>query len=78
MKGALLLIMGLAVSGCADVDDLFHPSGGAQSVVQGQTCRLRDTLPTDSSKICSYDCAGSQVATSVRASDQCPTTATYP
>ena len=78
MRALFLLASALALCSCADLDDVLHPSRAAQPVVQGQTCRFRDATPNGAGKICNYDCSGSLVATSVKAGEQCPATATYP
>jgi hypothetical protein len=68
----------LALASCADVDDILHPSRGAEAASNGQTCRFHDATGAGVSKVCDYDCSGSPVATTVKASDQCPAVARYP
>ncbi len=78
MRAMVWLAAALALAGCGEVQDLMHPSRTYQTAAKTTTCRYRDSAAAGASKVCSYDCGGPTVATSVKAGAACPTTASYP
>lgn len=68
----------VGLAGCGEMREALHPSTVASTSPGAKVCRYHDEQILGAQKVCTYDCSGSLVSTTVLGSQTCAQTSAYP